>query len=675
VVIVRYPGAQRATGGTISSAGGYTIHTFTSSGTFTVTSPPANATNVHALIVGGGGGGSGRGGGGGGGVIENTSYAVTLGAGVTVTVGAGGTPGGSGGNSVFGTITANGGGVGGNFNGTGGSGGSGGGGGENDNQPGTYSGGAGVAGQGNAGGSSFQTASPNGRSNGGGGGGGGGVGGNAPSGAVGGNGGAGIAKTITGSTVYYGGGGGGGASVTTSGAAGGSGGSGGGGAGAAANNGVDTAGSAGTANTGGGGGGASGGGPGGGSLSAYAGGSGVVIVRYPGAQRATGGTISSAGGYTIHTFTSSGTFTILGETQSLPHAASFESADGYATGSVDAQEGWALIQGAADVTTAEHFEGSRSLILQAGSAPAIAAVGFLASSSPNVTFVELYAKPVAAASAVDSSLVQTEAAKVGFQIASGFGEMYVYDGVGANQWLATGYRFSLNGSNQAADWVRLTLRLDYSAKKWDVFGNGVMLDFDLGFLSNSETFFRQLALQGVASTTAYADAVYASDVNPLFTDADKDGMNDAWETARGLNPAVNDRNGNLDGDSFTNIEEYALGTHPNNADVTKPSAPANLTQISSSPTSLGLSWSVSTDTGAGTPGIAGYNVYRGNTKANTALITATSFEDTGLMPSTSYSYTVRAVDLAGNLSNPSSTLIATTPADYASLFEVFTPLP
>ncbi len=62
---------------------------------------------------------------------------------------------------------------------------------------------------------------------------------------------------------------------------------------------------AGTANTGGGGGGAQyNSGVGGG-----AGGSGIVILRYLGAQRGTGGTVTSSGGYTIHTFTSSGTYT------------------------------------------------------------------------------------------------------------------------------------------------------------------------------------------------------------------------------------------------------------------------------------------------------------------------------------------------------------------------------
>jgi hypothetical protein len=39
------------------------------------------------------------------------------------------------------------------------------------------------------------------------------------------------------------------------------------------------------------------------------GGSGIVIIRYAGSQVATGGTVTSAGGYTYHTFTSSGTFT------------------------------------------------------------------------------------------------------------------------------------------------------------------------------------------------------------------------------------------------------------------------------------------------------------------------------------------------------------------------------
>jgi hypothetical protein len=42
--------------------------------------------------------------------------------------------------------------------------------------------------------------------------------------------------------------------------------------------------------------------------SSASGGSGIVIIRYSGSQRGTGGTVTSSGGYTYHTFTSSGTY-------------------------------------------------------------------------------------------------------------------------------------------------------------------------------------------------------------------------------------------------------------------------------------------------------------------------------------------------------------------------------
>ena len=53
-----------ATGGTITTDGDYKVHTFNSSGTFTVTT--AGTTGVEYLVVGGGGGekGSGQKGGG-----------------------------------------------------------------------------------------------------------------------------------------------------------------------------------------------------------------------------------------------------------------------------------------------------------------------------------------------------------------------------------------------------------------------------------------------------------------------------------------------------------------------------------------------------------------------------------------------------------------------------------
>ena len=100
-----------ATGGTITYSGGYTIHTFTTSGTFT----PGSAGNVEYLVVaGGGGGGSGNyaGGGGAGGFRTATGFAVTAQA-YTVTVGNGGASATNGSDSVLSTITSTGGGKGG----------------------------------------------------------------------------------------------------------------------------------------------------------------------------------------------------------------------------------------------------------------------------------------------------------------------------------------------------------------------------------------------------------------------------------------------------------------------------------------------------------------------------------------------------------------------------------
>jgi hypothetical protein len=147
--------------------------------------------------------------------------------------------------------------------------------------------------------------SPGGGSNGGTGGGGGGGGGAGGPGSFGGPnggpGGIGINHPVFG--FFAGGGGGGGTTYNGLPGAAGIGGSGGGGPGGTT---ASPSSTSGTANTGGGGGGKGGNTPG----TVGAGGSGVIILRYYGASRATGGTITSSGGYTIHTFTGTANFVL-----------------------------------------------------------------------------------------------------------------------------------------------------------------------------------------------------------------------------------------------------------------------------------------------------------------------------------------------------------------------------
>src|SRR6266853_2273684 len=91
-------------------------------------------------------------------------------------------------------------------------------------------------------------------------------------------------------------------------------------------------------------------------------------------------------------------------------------------------------------------------------------------------------------------------------------------------------------------------------------------------------------------------------------------------------------------------------------DTTPPSVPTGLTASAVSSSQINLSWAASSDN----VGVSGYRVFRDGTQI--ATTSATSFPNTGLSPSTTYSYTVAAFDAAGNLSAQSSPASATTPA-------------
>lgn len=251
--------------------------------------------DVQVLMVAGGGAGGtslhGGGGGAGGTTITSTTFVKGSSA-KTVTIGAGASNGTSnpapnGSNTSFtGLTTVLGGGGGCTRQATGATGGCGGGAGYEG------AGGTGTSGQGFNGGLGVR--SPDYR--------GGGGGGSAQAGWGGGSTGLGAGgqgkEFPTGSGTRYGGGGGGSCYGTSNVPVGGAGG---GGNGARGDGSIIA--QNGTANTGGGGGGRERN-----SNSGGAGGSGIVIVRYAGSQKGTGGTVATSGGYTTHTFTSSGTY-------------------------------------------------------------------------------------------------------------------------------------------------------------------------------------------------------------------------------------------------------------------------------------------------------------------------------------------------------------------------------
>jgi hypothetical protein len=112
-------------------------------------------------------------------------------------------------------------------------------------------------------------------------------------------------------------------------------------------------------------------------------------------------------------------------------------------------------------------------------------------------------------------------------------------------------------------------------------------------------------------------------------------------------------NATQNADGWLGLGGFSVGS---GGDTASPSVPTGLAAPGKTSSSVSLSWNASTDN----VGVAGYKVLRGGTQVGTA--SGTSFTDTGLTPSTAYTYAVQSFDSAGNTSAASSSLTVTTNA-------------
>ena len=109
----------------------------------------------------------------------------------------------------------------------------------------------------------------------------------------------------------------------------------------------------------------------------------------------------------------------------------------------------------------------------------------------------------------------------------------------------------------------------------------------------------------------------------------------------------------------TAVSSTVLGVEIVAGDVTAPTVPTGVTATANSSTSVTVAWTASTDA----VGVASYRVRRGGVDVTGATaVVGTSFTDTSVSASTTYSYTVSAVDAAGNRSAESTGASVTTPA-------------
>lgn len=91
-------------------------------------------------------------------------------------------------------------------------------------------------------------------------------------------------------------------------------------------------------------------------------------------------------------------------------------------------------------------------------------------------------------------------------------------------------------------------------------------------------------------------------------------------------------------------------------DTQAPTAPSNLQITGKTSSSVSLSWSLSIDN----VGVTGYRIYQGSTEVGNVSGTTLAYTVSNLNANTSYSFTVKAKDAAGNLSNASNAVSVTT---------------
>lgn len=98
------------------------------------------------------------------------------------------------------------------------------------------------------------------------------------------------------------------------------------------------------------------------------------------------------------------------------------------------------------------------------------------------------------------------------------------------------------------------------------------------------------------------------------------------------------------------------------ADDQAPTTPIGVTASASSAVSVNLAWNPSTDfPNPGGVGVGGYHIYRnGATTPSDNITNGTSFTDSNVTASTTYSYTITAYDKLGNESSPSNIATAKT---------------
>ncbi|MEM9026272.1 MAG: hypothetical protein AAGB06_04990, partial [Verrucomicrobiota bacterium] len=225
---------------------------------------------------------------------------------------------------------------------------------------------------------------------------------------------------------------------------------------------------------------------------------------------------------------------------STPYQNDFETADGFISGNPGELPEWLFSPEVLPSLNSDAASGLQSLSLLGDGSVSI---DFLQDIGASIGWVDFYLKPtISLETDLPVTIAPTQAAITGFVDFGTNGSIFAIDGdgLGSGSWFDTLSTFDLSG-NQANQWMRLSYRLDYLSKTWDLFVDGAFVAYDIGFLDDSINYLGKFTVEPGANSSTSLDFFYAGPTNPLYADTSNDGLPDSWLQLQGLDTLINQR--------------------------------------------------------------------------------------------------------------------------------------
>lgn len=241
-------------------------------------------------------------------------------------------------------------------------------------------------------------------------------------------------------------------------------------------------------------------------------------------------------------------------------SADFGIAADFPAGSVDGLHGWRVEQGRALI---REKDGERALVIPPSEPHGQASLYFTPPAGGQPLFIDMTLKMGAAGETME--IVDANGSLTGLVLVDREGRLMVrnWESASVGSWLDTTVRLELDASGGMRDWSRLTFRQNPGAASWDLYVDGVMKGGNLGLFPDERESGGYFTLLGNTRNEVQLRGLVITSRNPLFEDADSDGLPDAWQKSLGQR----DRDGDPDADGLTNLEEFLLGTSPSKADT------------------------------------------------------------------------------------------------------------